>query len=90
MNRQDSHTDTAEGFDEASATYIPSPGQGYGPCLAPCRHRSCQWQRTVAAQPCALCVRPMGFDVQFCENEGDVAHAICVDDDLDAQDRRDP
>lgn len=60
--------------------FISPPGTEYGPCVGRCAHRDCAWMRETAAKSCYLCQAPIGYDQRFYENEGDVAHAVCLEE----------
>ncbi len=47
-----------------AAISIEKPGGGMGPCLE-CKHEDCAENRELAASPCAICAKPLGYDTRF-------------------------
>jgi len=47
-----------------AAMSIEKPGVGSGPCLE-CKHEDCAENRELAEAPCAICNKPLGYNVRF-------------------------
>jgi hypothetical protein len=61
-------------------TAIAKPGSTWGPCLEPCDHYDCAANRYTAAQPCAACGEPIGFDTPyFFTIAGEPKHLACLE-----------
>ena len=62
-----------------AAERLDAPGTELGPCTKECRHRDCALSRSMAAEKCMHCGRPIGFDVWFYGKPGALVHAECED-----------
>lgn len=68
------------------------PGTKFGPCKNKCEHRDCAAARKQAANPCAVCLKPIGYEngyfivdhadyPELCpQGEWKPAHAVCLED----------
>ena len=53
-----------------AASVLPEPGEvvrgvEIGPCKGACEHTDCALTRRMAAASCAICGKPIGYDVRF-------------------------
>lgn len=70
-----------------AAGTLPQPGSKYGPCLADCSHVDCAETRSMAASPCRICGKPIGYETRFYDgHERGLTHAICLE--LQAEQQR--
>ena len=44
---------------------LSKPGDKYGPCKKPCKHKDCEASRIEASTPCYLCHKPIGYENKF-------------------------
>lgn len=72
-----------------AAGTIPREGTKYGPCAEPCQHRDCAATRADAAAPCAICTKPIGYEIRFyrdSDNSGVwLTHADCAEDQAERE-----
>jgi len=52
-----------------AAGFISSPGTEYGPCIDACDHHDCGPNRLLAAQGCAVCQEPIGYETMFYQED---------------------
>lgn len=64
-----------------AAGTLPGPGTQAGPCVLECRHEDCAETRRMAAAPCAVCGKRIGYDTRFYQrgDSGELVHAECVE-----------
>ena len=62
-----------------AAGRLQKPGSAHGPCVGDCEHRDCALTRKMIAAPCGICEQPIGYDVRFYEEEGQLFHADCLE-----------
>ena len=48
-----------------AAGILQQPGSELGPCRNPCAHKDCAETRAIAAAPCRICRKPIGYDRLF-------------------------
>lgn len=70
-----------------AAGYLGKPGTEFGPCGESCGHTDCRYTRDMAAAPCRLCGKPIGYDSGFFEDGSGpllevLVHAPCLYRDM--------
>jgi hypothetical protein len=68
-----------------AAGYLGKPGTELGPCLKPCIHRDCQHSRLIAAHPCAICNKPIGYETAYYIDDGTPNHAACLEMEIERE-----
>jgi hypothetical protein len=66
-----------------AAGILSKPGTQYGPCEAECQHVDCQGTREMAAAPCLICKKPIGYDTRFYVGQiknKTYYHATCLEE----------
>lgn len=62
-----------------AAGRLQKPGSAHGPCVGDCEHTDCALTRRMIGTLCGICGRPIGYDVRFYDEEGELFHADCIE-----------
>ena len=69
-----------------ASSALSKPGTKHGPCKGSCAHLDCKSTREVAASPCRICAKPIGFDRHFYIDAPPnvCVHAVCYEEECAA------
>lgn len=67
-----------------AAGRLPKPGSEVGPCEGECKHKDCAETRSMAGAICPICDKPVGYETRFYHSTGELVHAACLEDQIEA------